>query len=51
MNSYIGNHNKLGQLRYWYYKKRGWVHGEYFVTPKSLSKRKFESIKRLLRHE
>lgn len=31
---YVGLNNKLGRLRYWYYKKRGWIWQDiYFARP------------------
>lgn len=29
---YIGKHNIMGKMRYWYYRKRGWLWGKnYYV--------------------
>lgn len=30
---WIGKNNLIGRLRYWYYNRRGFVHGDIFYRP------------------
>jgi hypothetical protein len=30
---WVGLNNRMGRLRYRYYKQRGWIKGEYYVKP------------------